>query len=142
MTQPIEAAIAAIANVVSGVTGIVDAPNYPNETQNYGPFALTFSPNGDLDGGPVGTRKNLFNVVVQVMVFHDNLPDDMATLTPYLDLIPQALFAEVSGTGQRFNNTISTFEKIHWEYVPLDYGNKACLSYRFLIQNIKILVSQ
>lgn len=143
MTQPIEAAIYAISQVVAGVSGIVQAPNYPNETQSYGPFALTYFQNGTAEGGPIGTRRNLINISIDVLIFRDNLPAALATLTPLIDLVTFALMAEVSGSGQRFTNTISTFDKISIQLLPMvEYAGKNTIGYRFTMMNVKLLVSQ
>lgn len=142
MTQAIEAAIAAIATVVSGVSGVVQAPTYPNETQNYGPFAMTYFQNGILEGGAIGTKRGLININIDLLLQRNNLPDNLAQLTPLIDTVSLALLGEVSGSGGRFAGTISAFEKISIQLLPMvEYATVQMIGYRFTLQNVKILVN-
>lgn len=140
MTEPFENAKAAIVSVISGVTGINQAPTNPNETQNIFPFALVYLSTGTLVLGAVGTRKSLYNIAIDVVTNRMNLPDDLAILTPFVDTIPAALEAQVSGAGARFTSTISTFDSITVQFLPeFKYDGVQCIGYRFVMNNVKIL---
>ena len=135
-------ALAAIAAVVDGVSGITLAPTYPRETMNESPFAVTYVSSGEIDIGPIGTRKSLENIAIDVLVVRRDVALDMETLTPFLDSIPAALLAEVSTGGDIFSGTISTFESISIEFLPfIDYGAVQMIGYRFMMNNVKILIS-
>lgn len=142
MTQAIEAALAQISSVVGAVSGIRQAPTYPNETQNIDPFAVTFLVDGQIHAGPIGTKRDLLNVRVDVLLPKVDLPRDLATLTPLVDTVSLALVGEVSGSGQRFGNTISTFDTLRITYLPdVDYAGVPMRGYSFVMENVKILVS-
>ena len=142
MTQAIEAAITAISGVVAGVSGIVAAPNYPSDIQSDGPFAAIYLSTGTLALGAVGTKRDLINITVDVLVRRTDLASNLATLTPLIDTVSLALANEVSGSGQRFSGTISTFESIQLSLLPnIDYSGVQHIGYRFNMQNVKILVS-
>jgi len=142
MTKTHAAAIAAIAAVVDSVSGITLAPTYPRETMNETPFAVTYVTNGEIDAGPIGTRKSLTNIAIDVLIIRRDIALDMETLTPFIDSVPAALLTEISTGGDIFSGTIDTFESISIEFLPqIDYGGVQMIGYRFLMNNVKILVS-
>jgi uncharacterized membrane protein len=135
-------AIAAIAAVVDGVSGVTLAPTYPRETMNESPFAVTYVITGEIDIGPIGTRKSLLNIAVDFLIPRRDIALDMETLTPFLDSIPAALLGELSTGGDIFSGTISTFEFLSIEFIPdVVYGGVQHIGYRFLLNNVKLLIS-
>ena len=135
-------AIAAIAAVVDGVSGVTLAPTYPRETMNESPFAVTYVITGEIDVGPIGTRKSLLNIAIDLLIPRRDISLDMQTLTPFLDSVPAALLAEVSTGGDVFSGTIDTFEFISIEFIPdVVYGGVQHIGYRFLMNNVKFLIS-
>lgn len=131
---------AQIMNVIANVAGIHQAPTNPNETQNDFPFAVGYLASGNLGAGPTGTRKSLYNIVIDLLTRRINLPDDLALLDPFIDSIPLALIQEISGSGQRFSSTISTFDEITMQFIPsVDYAGVQMIGYHFIMNNVKIL---
>lgn len=128
-----------IAAVVANVTGIHQAPANPNETQNDFPVAVIYLQTGNLGAGPIGTRKSLYNIAIDVLTPRLDLANDLAILDPFVDTVPAALIAEVSSGGDRFSGTISTFEEITMQYIALDYAGVPVRGYRFVLNNVKIL---
>jgi hypothetical protein len=142
MTQAIEAAVTAIAGIVANVSGIRQAPTYPNETQNVDPFAVTYFLDGRIEAGAIGTKRNLINIRVDLLAPKNDLARDLAILTPLVDTVSLALVGQVSGTGQRFSNTISTFDTLRINYISdVDYAGVPMRGYSFTMENVKILVS-
>lgn len=143
--QPIENAITQIAAVVATVTGITAAPTYPPEkiASAQTPFAITFLASAKLDNGPVGTRRNIFAVAIDVLIPIRRLNDDLSILTPLHDLIQAALQAQVSGTGARFAGSINAWDGgLMISYLPnIDYAGVPMRGYRYLMEGIKILVN-
>jgi hypothetical protein len=137
-----ESAVYEVSNIMAGILTIRQAPNYPNETQNVDPFAVTFFLDGQINAGPVGTKRNLINIRVDVLIPKVDLARDMAKLTPLVDVVSLALVGQVSGLGQRFNNTISTFDTLRITYQPdIDYAGVPMRGYSFVMENTKLLVS-
>jgi len=129
-----------IALVVAGVTGIAQAPTNPNETQNIFPVAAIYLSSGNLGAGAIGTRKSLYNVVIDVLTNRIDLAHDLTILDAFIDTIPAALLAEISDGGDRFSNTISTFDQITMQFLPtVDYAGVQLIGYRFILNNAKIL---
>lgn len=129
-----------IMAVVANISGIKQAPTNPGETMNDYPFAVGYLANGNLGAGAVGTRKSLYNIVIDLLTRRINLPDDLALLDPFIDAIPAALIAKVSGDGNRFESTISTFDEITIHFIPMvKYAEVECIGYRFVLNNVKIL---
>lgn len=134
--------ITQVADVVSRVQGIRQAPVNPSETQNIDPFAVTYLFNGRIEIGPVGTRKNLHQIAVDVFVARTDLPRNLATLHPFVDSVPFALMSEVSDGGSLFNSTIQTFGGLETTFLPsVDYGGKQMIGYRFVMEDVKVLVN-
>jgi hypothetical protein len=133
-----------IASVIAAVSGIHQAPTNPNETQNDFPFASIYLSTGNLGAGAEGTRKSLYNIVIDVLTNRIDLAHDLAIIDPFIDSIPAALIAQVSnisgGPGARFGNTISTFDEITMQFLPdANYAGVPCIGYRFIMSNVKIL---
>lgn len=129
-----------IMAVVAGISGIKQAPTNPNETQNDFPFAVGYLATGNLGAGAIGTRKSLYNIVIDLLTRRMDLAADLAALDPYIDSIPAALIAEVSDGGDRFSNTISTFDEITMQFIPMvEYAGVQMIGYRFILNQVKIL---
>jgi hypothetical protein len=142
MASEIASAMSAIAAVVGSTAGIRFATSQPKETQNVDPFAYVFMASGRFDVGPIGTRKSLTNIAIDVLKVRKDLPRDLATINPFLDSITLALLTEVSDTGDKFSNTISTFKQITLTLLPnVDYAGVQMIGYRFLMEDVKILVN-
>jgi hypothetical protein len=142
MTREIQTAITAIANVLSDVNGLKRAPANPMENLNEYPFAMTYLLNGTINNGPVGTKKSLTNIAIDVLVPRRDINLDLDLLVPFLDSIPLALLSEVSPGGDIFGGTISTFGDIVIEFQPAYiYAGVQMIGYRFIMQDVKILVN-
>ena len=141
MTKTVAGAITAIAAVVDAVSGVTLAPTYPRETMNESPFAVTYLVSGEIDVGPIGSRKMLLNIAVDLLIPRRDIALDMETLLPFVDSIPAALLSEVSTGGDIFSGTIDTFEMLATEFIPsVEYGGVQMIGYRFTMMNVKILV--
>jgi len=135
-------AVAAIAAVVDGVSGVTLAPTYPRETMNESPFAVTYVITGEIDIGPIGTRKSLLSIAIDLLIPRRDIALDMETLLPFVDSIPNALLSEVSTGGDVFSGTIDTFGFISVEFIPsMDYGGVQHIGYNFVMNEVKILTS-
>lgn len=140
MTEPLQDALIEIANVVINVPGIKSAYPYPQDQQNEYPFVSIYVSSGSKGGGAIGTRKSLSNINLDLTTNRMNLAANMEILVPFLDTLPDALVAEISEDGTRFDGTISTFEITNYIFVPaLEYSKIPCIAYRFTMMNVKIL---
>ena len=137
----VTAALTAIAATVAGVSGVKTAPANPQENINEYPFALVYAMEGVQNIGPIGARKVLFNVAIDLLTIRRDISIDMAILTPFLDSIPGALSGEIHTSGDLFSGTIQTFENVRFEFLPAyPYAGADMIGYRFVMENIKILV--
>lgn len=135
-------AITAIAASVASVSGIARAPSNPMENINEYPFALIYLLEGVVNDGPIATRKSLTSIAIDLLTVRRDVNLDMAILTPFLDTVPTALLTEMSYNGDRFSNTIETFEQIRIEFMPLyPYAGVDMIGYRFIMENVKILIN-
>jgi len=138
----VAATVAAIAAVVDSVSGVTLAPTYPRETMNESPFAVTYVVGGEVDAGPIGSRKSLLSIAIDLLIIRRDIALDMEALLPFVDSIPNALLSEISTGGDIFSGTISTYDYITIEFIPsIDYGGVQMIGYRFLMNNVKLLVS-
>lgn len=137
------AAIPKIAEVMASVTGIEAAPSYPTETRSEQLFAIVYPQRGEVNVGPIGTRKGLDSISIDVLKLRTTLEVDMEILLPLWEAVPFALINEISYNGDRFTNTIQTFEKVVREFMPLyEYDKVRCIGYRFTMENVKCLVNE
>lgn len=138
----VAAALTAIAGVVAGVPGIRSAPASPTEQANGDPYAAIYLASGNATVGVIGSKFKLCTIAIDVLKARKDLPRDLATLTPFVDSVPDALLAQVSGEGQKFSNTIETFASIQIELLPnVQYGDIQMIGYRFAMQGVKFLTS-
>ena len=135
MTQPIEDAVSAVVTLVSAVTGILQVPVNPPDTVNVATFAVVYPQTGTIDNGVIGMKKALHNIAVDVLTKRTDLSRDFARIKPFIDLVPAALLADVTLTA-----TVETFDNITYELITPDYAGVPMIGYKFLINNVKILV--
>ncbi len=135
--------MAAIAAVVDAVSGIRVATSEPPETMNVDPFAVVFVMRGAAEVAPLGTRKTLTDIAIDVLKVRKDLARDLSTLNPFVDTVTNALLAQVSGdTAGRFSNTISTFGRVEYQLLPaVDYAGVQMIGYRFVMKDVKILIN-
>ena len=68
----------------------------------------------------------------------------MKTLKPLIDAVSMAMIRQVSydsdgDPGQAFNNSVETFARISYTWIPLiDYGGVPVVGFRFLLEQVKI----
>ena len=135
------AAIPKIAEVVDAVSGVEAVPSYPTETRSEQLFAVVYPVRGEVMVSPIGTRRGLDSVAIDLLRVRSTLERDLEVLLPFWESVPAALRAEMTYDGDKFTNTIETFEKVTREFMPLYvYGNVQCIGYRFTMENIKCLV--
>jgi hypothetical protein len=138
----IASALTAIAATVAGVSGVKRAPDNPAENINEYPFALIYVMDGNINIGPVGTKKSLLSISIDLLTVRRDISLDMAILTPYLDSIPLALVGEVSIGGDLFSGTINTFGNLKLEFLPFyPYAGAEMIGYRFVMEDVKLLLN-
>lgn len=143
MAQALETALTAINTVVAGVTGIRQSHNYAPDNASAWPAAIIFPQSGNVAASPIGSRKSLHNINIDLLVPEQssNLARQLELLYPFLDTVPAALLAEVSDSGDKFSNTISTFGEVAYTFIVMNYAGVPCRGYRFTMRDVKILVN-
>lgn len=131
-------ALAAINTVVGAVTGINQSMGYPAETSSVYPVAVCYVRDGTLQSGSLDGQKHLVNIAIDVMTARKILEIDMTTVTKFIDSVPAALLAQVTGTGGQFSGTIITFDTINYELLDTSYAGVQMIGYRFIMGNVKI----
>lgn len=138
----IQSALTEIETVVAGVSGIQQAQSNPSETQNTALFAVIYVPKDNIAVAPIGTRRSLFTVNIDVLKTRTWLPNDMLALLPLLDTIPAALVGQVAQNGGLFGATIQTFGRVDVTFLPkVEYADVPYIGYRFAMVDTKILVN-
>lgn len=140
MTQAIDTASAAVASVVSSISGVGAAPTNPLDIMNERVFALTYPMTGDVPGGPIGTREELWDIAVDLITLFDNAA--ITSLLPILVLVLTAFNTEATYSGDMFSGAIDTFDNIHVDFIPVyPYSGKDCIAYRVILQRVKLMVN-
>lgn len=131
-----------ISSVVGNVSGIKKSDYPPTEQQNEYPFSVVYFQSGVLEAAPVGSKKNIFSVAVEVLTKKIKLQEDLTHVNPFLDSVPSALLAEVSVGGSQFSGTIQTFKSLYIEFLPdYVYSGVSMIGYRFTLLDIKTLTA-
>lgn len=143
----IESAIVQITGVLRTVSGIENVPLNPPSVMSYSLFILVYPSTGTFDASPTGTKKGLHNLAVDFLTKDMDKAKTIERIKPYVDSIPLALLRQVSfdnsgNPGQRFGDTISTFESVSYSFIPeADYGGVPVCGYHFQMNNVKLLTS-
>lgn len=147
MTQPIESAINQICIVLRTVTGMENVPLNPPSVMSYSTFGLVYPSTGTIDASPTGSKKSLHNLAIDILTKDMDKAKTIERIKPFVDSVPVALIRQVSydtnsNPGQRFGNTIQTFESVTYSFIPeADYGGVPVCGYHFSMNNTKILVN-
>jgi hypothetical protein len=137
----IQSMMAAIATVVDSVSGIRVATSLPPDNPPPDPVAIVFLFASNVEVSPLGTRRSLTNVAIDVLKVRRDLPRDLGVLNPFLDSVPLALISEISTGGGRFANSMSTFGRVTIQLLPdFDYAGVQMIGYRLIMEDCKILV--
>lgn len=139
MTEKVEGAIAAIGAVVASVSGIEQVLVNPTETANAALFAVVYAAEGRFTADPVGSKKGLHEIYIELHKRRTDLSSDVAVLKPYIDTIAAALLAEVSVGGDQFSGTITTFGSVSYRLFSDEYAGVKTTGYRFVLEQVKIL---
>jgi len=149
MTEPLENAINEIVTVVRTVTGILQVPVNPPETINVPVFALVYAESGDIginamgqtSLGSVGNRAAFHTVAIDILTTRSDLAVNLAFMKPFVDTVSAALLAQCSPGGGMFNSSITTFGRIHYEWVNPKYAGVQYTGYHFTMNEVKILIN-
>lgn len=138
----VAAACLAIATVVRANTGIRQVHDYAPDNPNAYPMAVVYPALGNFGNYAIGNQRGLHDITVDVLdaMQTRDLSRFMEEFTGYVDSIPAALLAEMSGSGTRFNGTMETFDRVDYSFIPrVDYAAVPMRGYRFILRGVKIL---
>lgn len=141
MSEALESAVEQIVTVLRSVSGLKNVPINPPEGMSYDTFAVVYPLSGTINIGPVGSRKALHVIAVDVLTRRTDLARNIATVKPFIDTVSDALISEVSVGGTLFGNTINTFGSLSYSWLTSDYGGVAVAGYHFMMNDVKILVN-
>lgn len=140
--QPVNKALIEIAKTVSDLEGVKLAPTFPPEGISQTPAAIIYVLEGRHEARSIANRHGFYNIAIDILARRNNQSRDMETLTPYLDLVPQACLDEVSDDGDQFNNTIETFAAVVTNFIPeYQYQDVQYIAYRFVLEDVKFIVT-
>lgn len=144
MTEALDNACTKIAQVLSNVSGLKNVPINPPETMSYDTFAIVYPNDGVYDLAPVGTRKGLHNIAIDVLTKRMDLARDLARLKPLIDLVAHSISLQFSydgsgNVGQRFGDSLQTASNIVYSIVEKDYGGVPIIGYHMTMNGSKIL---
>ncbi len=133
-SQTIAGALAAIITTVRGVSGLRKVFDNPPEQVTQEPMVVVYVASGDVTGGPLQAKRAILSIAVDVIITGSRLDRDIATLAPFLDSIPPALWTDPS-----FGGAITNFENVQITFLSTDYGGKDVRGYQFLMQNVNLI---
>lgn len=142
MTAKVDAACIQIATVIRSVSGIRQVHDYAPDNPNAFPVAVVYPALGNFGNYAIGTQRGLHDITIDVLEpqQQQQLQRFMAAFIPFVDSVPAALLAQMAGTGGRFSNTIETFDRVDYSFLPrIDYAADPMRGYRFIMRGVKIL---
>jgi hypothetical protein len=141
MTQALEGAVDAIVAVLRSVSGLKQVPINPPENISVDTFAIVYPFSGSVEISPIGTRRMLHVIAVDILTRRTDLARNIAALKPLVDTVSNALMTEVSSSGDVFSGTMDTFGSLSYSWITSDYGGVGVVGYHFLMNDVKILVN-
>lgn len=141
MAEAIETAVEEIVNVLRTVSGLRNVPINPPETMSYEVFAVVYPFSGTFDIGPIGTRKGLHQISVDILTKRIDIAKSIAILKPLLDTVSYALISQVSTGGSIFNNSIDTYSSLTYNWLSTDYAGVPVVGYHMTMIDVKIMVN-
>lgn len=141
MAEALETAVEEIVSVLRTANIVRNVPINPPENMNYETFILVYPFSGNIDIAPIGARKALHSIAVDVLVKRTDIAKNFATLKTLIDPVSNTLLAQVSTGGTIFNNSISTFASLTYSWTSSDYAGIPVVGYHFLMIDVKILVN-
>lgn len=115
----LQQAIAAIQNIAAALSGMRAAPAYAPDSINQFPFAVSYPAHGSVGGTDFHQAR--YTIVTEIHVSRRDLPRDMATLMPYVELFTQAVLASptLGLSATALAGTIEfDFAVMEWAGVP------------------------
>jgi len=124
---------------IRALSGIRAAPDEAPEQINIFPFVVAFPGPGTWSSDIPGNKINLASVVVELHVARKDMAKDIQAAMVYENSIPNVLLKAVASTaGDRFNNTVSTFDNITYTFGSLGWGGMDTFGFRWTINGIKL----
>ena len=135
----LQQAIDEIAADLGALTGIRGAPDEAPEQISVFPFLVTYASSGEWESDVPGNKRGLHTITVELHVARKDLPRDIAGAMAYSDSIPNALLKAIATTaGDRFNNTIQTFNRVTYTFGTLGWAGVDTIGFRFRIEGVKM----
>ena len=144
MTQSLENACSEIVTVLRNTGAFGQVPLNPPSMISYSEFALVYPSNGNVTIGAVGTREGLNNIAIDILTKNTDLARAINRIIPMIDIVAHAVEFQVSydsddNVGGLFNNTIDTFSRFTYSYIPLtDFGGVPVIGYHCMMEDVKI----
>jgi len=106
---------------------------------NVFPFIVTHPGTGEWSSDVPGNKIGLHTITVELHVARKDLPRDIQKAMAYSESIPNALLKAVATvSGDKFDNTISTFDRITYTFGPLGWAGVDTIGFRFQIVGVKM----
>src|SRR5678815_191969 len=140
-TQALDNAINEIVTVLRAVDGLQSVPFNPTEQMSYSTFGIVYPFSGTFNIGPIGTRKGLHSIAVDILTKRTDIAKNFQTLRPLIDLVSYAILYQMSDGSRIFNQSIDTFNELTYQWTSSDYGGVPIVGYHFLMTDVKILVN-
>lgn len=124
-------AITQLQTIIGELDGIRQAPTTAPDKITQFPFAVAYPGGGSFDLRSSGWYKGLHTIILEVHIARKDLPRDIATAMPFIELIPAALDANptLNGAVDTIVSPITyQFQELGWE------GDVLTLGFRFNIQ--------
>lgn len=127
------AAIAQVQTYVSALPGIKSAPTDPPESANQFPFSVTYAVRGSFNFESAGWGIGLHQIVTEVHLARQSLPQAVAQALPYFESFVDVLIANPT-----LNDTVTTLNLVEYQFGRLEYGGVETIGWVFTL-SVKLL---
>lgn len=139
MAPTLEGSLKYIQTLMRAVAGVRLAPEYPPEDPHgQFPFVACYPASGTWSVGPAGAATGWHNIIVEVHVAREHLPDDVRRVMPFAERIPAAL---LHPDNVKLGDNATSVQNISYSFGSLQWGDIPTLGFKFTLSAVKIIQS-
>lgn len=132
----LDEAIDQVQTYIRAISGIRAATNVPPDQINIFPFVVCFPFQGVYEISPALVKKGLHTIIIDIHMARRDLARDVEAVDEYIETIVNTLMSKLINDN-RWNNKISTFDRIRYEFKEFKYGGQPTIGYRIFVEGVK-----
>lgn len=135
MAGSVQQIVSKVQSYISGLSGMRSAPASPPDQAKMFPFSLVYPGEGEWTMEPVGWKKALHSIVIEIHVQRRDLPRDFESVVGFCESVPNVLFKEL--VADKWDATVDTIGPITYIFGVLGYGGIDTIGFKFTVTGVK-----